>query len=115
MEQSKRRKKRFVERIHHPRVKREEMKVCNEHAVFGVQFKSLDSYHFLLEPEQCFCGYDDPAIKGWPYRPGEKSNDKQNYYPGDVYDYYAVTMDPWDAALIDNFNISLLLSFLSAG
>ena len=22
-----------------------------------------------------------------------------NYYPGDVYDYYAVTLDPWDAAL----------------
>jgi hypothetical protein len=24
---------------------------------------------------------------------------KQNYYPGDYYDYYAVTKSPWDSGL----------------
>ena len=45
----------------------------------------------------CPCGYARPELHNNPYSPGTYT--PTGYYPGDVYDYYAVTLDPWDEAL----------------
>ena len=93
------RRKRFVQRMPVPRQKRELMKVCDTRAVFGVQWTYLNHWNFTLVPEICYCGLDEPALEGHSHRPGDQGNTSFNYYPGDVYDYYAVTLDPWESAL----------------
>ena len=97
------RRKRYVQRMQHERVKREVYKECDKSAVFGLQFDYLDSYLFQLNASYCYCGNDSDAVRGWPHLPMAFTNNSvptdKNYYPGDVYSYYAVTLDPWDAAL----------------
>ena len=75
------------------------VQVCDTRAVFGVRWTYLNHWNFTLIPELCYCGLDEPTIEGHSFRPGDEKNTSFNYYPGDVYDYYAITLDPWDAAL----------------
>ena len=63
----------------------------------GIKFHEADAWNFKLNGTLCPCGYARPELHNNPYSPGTYTT--TGYYPGDVYDYYAVTLDPWDAAL----------------
>ena len=63
----------------------------------GIKFHEADAWNFKLNGTLCPCGYAKPELHNNPYTPGTFS--PSGYYPGDVYDYYAVTLDPWDEAL----------------
>ena len=63
----------------------------------GIKFHEADAWNFKLNGTLCPCGYARPELHNNPYIPGTYTS--SGYYPGDVYDYYAVTLDPWDEAL----------------
>ena len=91
------RRKRLVRRVEMVRKKRTLMTVCDESFVFGIKFHEADAWHFKLNGTLCPCGSARPELHNNPYTPGTFS--PTAYYPGDIYDYYAVTLDPWDEAL----------------
>lgn len=73
------------------------MTICDERIVFGVRFTYADSWSYDINVTHCNCGNSSEELNQNPHSPGDES--KTNYYPGDKYDYFAVTLAPWDAAL----------------
>ena len=71
--------------------------MCDERVVFGLRWTAVDPHYFQLNASLCNCGNSSEELKHNAHQPGNSS--KANYYPGDRYNYYAVTLDPWDAAL----------------
>ena len=71
----------------------------------GIKFHEADAWNFKLNGTLCPCGYARPELHNNPYSPGTYTT--TGYYPGDVYDYYAVTLDPWDEVLESDRFVSL--------
>jgi len=79
------------------RIKREIQKVCDPQIVFGAEITAANSFTFEVDVKICNCGNASEDLKNNMHIPGNIS--KENYYPGDLYNYFAITETPWDSSL----------------